>query len=108
MNKSENESDELLAVSISLSSQKTNEDKDNNVVDNVRWVFNDWIGNEEDGSDILEAVWGKQESNTSGFNGITQNWCNLVLNSTFFEDVLGLLNEGQKFSLGSEVFWVLT
>jgi hypothetical protein len=30
------------------------------------------------------------------------------LNSTFFEDVLGLLNEGQKFSLGSEVFWVLT
>ena len=56
MNKSENVSDELLAVSISLSSQNTDEDKDNNVVDNISWVFNDGIGNEEDGSDILEAV----------------------------------------------------
>lgn len=107
MNKSPDEANELSAVSISLSSQKSDEDKNNDIVDNVRWVFNDGISNEEDGSDILEAVGGEEESNTSGFNGITQDWLDFVLNSAFFEDILGFLDEGQKFSLGSEVFWVL-
>lgn len=41
MNKSKNEVNELLAVSIGLSSQKSDEDKDNDVVGNVRWVFDD-------------------------------------------------------------------
>ena len=107
MIKSKNVSDELLAVGISLSSQKSDKDEDDNVVGNIRWVFNDWIADEENGSDILETVWSEEESNSSGFNGITQNWLDFLLNSAFFEDILGLLNEGQKFSLGSEVFWVL-
>ncbi len=59
MNKSKNVVDELLAVSISLSSQKSDEDENDDVVGNVSWVFNDWIRNEENGSDVLEAVWGK-------------------------------------------------
>ncbi len=59
MNKSKNEVDELWAVSITLSSQKSNEDKDNDVVDVISWVINDGIGNEENNSDILETVWGK-------------------------------------------------
>jgi len=56
MNKSEDESDELRTVGIGLSSQKSDEDEDNDVVGNVSWVFNDGIGDEENGSDILEAV----------------------------------------------------
>lgn len=56
MNKSPKVTNELLAVSISLSSQKSDEDKDNDVVGNISWVFNDAVSNEEDGSDILETV----------------------------------------------------
>ena len=41
MNKSKNVVDELLAVSISLSSQKSDEDENDNVVGDVSWVFND-------------------------------------------------------------------
>lgn len=108
MNKSEDESDELRTVGIGLSSQKSDEDEDNDVVGNVSWVFNDGIGDEENGSDILEAVWGKKESDSGGFNGITQNWFDLLVDSAFIEDILGLLDEGQKFSLGSEVLWVLS
>jgi hypothetical protein len=51
--------DELFAVSIGLSSQKSNEDKDNDVVGIVSWVFNDGVTNEENGSDILETVGGE-------------------------------------------------
>ncbi len=56
MNKSKNEVDELRTVSISLSSQKSDEDEDNNIVNFIGWVFNDAIANEENGSNILEAV----------------------------------------------------
>lgn len=51
--------DELGTVGIRLSSQKSDEDKDNDVIDNIRWVFNDAITDEEDGSKILETVGGK-------------------------------------------------
>ena len=107
MNRSEDESDELLAISIALSSQKCDEDEDNNVVGNVSWVFNDCITDQKNHSDILEAVWGEQKSDTGGFNGITQSWLDLLLNSAFFEDFLSLLDDDQKFSLGGEVVWVL-
>ncbi len=107
MNKSKNEVDELRAISITLSSQKSNEDEDDDVVGPISWVFNDGIGNEENDSDILETVWSKQKSDTGGLNGISEGWLNLLVDSTFFEDFLCLLNEGQKFSLGGEVFWVL-
>lgn len=56
MNKSKNEVDELRAISITLSSQKSNEDEDDDVVGPISWVFNDGIGNEENDSDILETV----------------------------------------------------
>ena len=56
MDKSKNEVDELSTVSISLSSQKSDEDKDNDVVGNISWIFNDGVSNEENSSDILEAV----------------------------------------------------
>lgn len=41
MNKSKDKVNELSTVGISLSSQKSNEDEDNDVVGNIRWVFND-------------------------------------------------------------------
>ena len=56
MNRSKDEVDELLAIGISLSSQKGDEDKDNNVADDISWVFNDAVTNKENGSDVLETV----------------------------------------------------
>jgi len=41
MNKSKDEVNELSTIGISLSSQKSDEDEDNDVVGNIRWVFND-------------------------------------------------------------------
>ena len=38
---SEDELNESLTVSIGLSSQKSDEDKDDDIVGNIRWVFND-------------------------------------------------------------------
>lgn len=107
MNKSNDEVNELSAIGITLSSQKGNKDKDNDIVGNIGWVLDDLISNQKNGSDILEAVWGKQESNTGGLNGISENWLDFLLNSTFIENSFGLLNEDQKFCLGSEVVRVL-
>jgi len=41
MNKSKDKVNELSTIGISLSSQKSNEDEDNDVIGNIRWVFND-------------------------------------------------------------------
>ena len=38
---SEDELNESLTVSIGLSSQKSDEDKDDDIVGNIRWVLND-------------------------------------------------------------------
>lgn len=56
MNESIDIVDELGTVGIGLSSQKSDKNKDNDVIDNIRWVFNDAITDEEDGSKILETV----------------------------------------------------
>lgn len=41
MNKSNDEVNELLTIGISLSSQKCNENEDNDVVGNIGWVLDD-------------------------------------------------------------------
>lgn len=41
MNKSKDKVNELSTVGISLSSQKSNKNEDNDVVGNIRWIFND-------------------------------------------------------------------
>lgn len=78
---SEDEVDEFLAVSIALSAQDVEEDQDNDVVGDAGWVLDDAVSNQEDGSDILEAVAGQKETNTGSFNGITENWLNFLVDS---------------------------
>lgn len=72
--------DEFFAVSVSLSAQNVKEDKDDDVVGNAGWVLNDAISNQEDDSDILEAVAGQKESNTGSFNSISEGWLDFLVN----------------------------
>lgn len=104
---SKNIVEELLAVSIGLSSEDSDEDEDDDVVGDVLGVFNDGVTDQKNGSDVLETVGGQKESDTSGFDGITEDGLNLLVNVASFEDGLGFFDEGQKVSLGLEVFRVL-
>lgn len=72
--------DEFFAVSVSLSAQNVKEDKDDDVVGNAGWVLNDAISNQEDDSDILEAVAGQKESDTGSFNSISKGWLDFLVN----------------------------
>ena len=105
--KSPDESNELWAVGIRLSSQKSYENQNDNIVNNVTWVFNDWISDQENCSDILETVWSQQKSNSSSLNSISQNWLDFLANVALCENSLSLLDQHQEFSLGNEVVWVL-
>lgn len=93
---------ELLAVSNGLLSHKDEDDADNDVVGDVLGVLDDGVGKEEFNSDVLEAVGGKEESNTFPFNGITDLDGGLVL-VALVEHLLAFLNQSEEFSLGLEV-----
>lgn len=70
-NKSNDVMDELAAVMERLTSQNVNEDKDEDVTDDVSWVLDDFIANQEEGSQILCAVAGQKESDSCCFDGIS-------------------------------------
>ena len=93
---------ELHAVSDSLSSENDSEDSNHNVVNVVGGVLNDGVGEEQDDSDILEAVGGQEEVNSFPFNGISDLDGGLV-GVALVEHFLSFLNEGQNFNLGVEV-----
>ena len=59
--RSDDEVLELLAVSNHLPAEEEFEDGDHDVVDVVGGVLDDGVSEEEDDSDILEAVGGKEE-----------------------------------------------
>lgn len=65
---------ELFTVSISLSAEDVDEDEDDDVVGDVSGVLNDGVSDQKDGTKIFEAVGGQQESDSGGFNGITEDW----------------------------------
>lgn len=104
---SNDEVDELFAVSNSLSSEDVKEDGDDDVRNNVGGVFDDGVKDEEDDTDVLGAVRGKKEANTGGFNGISEHGLNLVNSSTALIDILGFLDKSHKLSLGKQVVAVL-
>ena len=99
--------DEFLAVSETLSSEDVKEDKNNDIIGNTWWVLNDAVSNQKNGSDILETVACQKESNTGSFNGITEDWFNFFVNSTFIIDGLDVFNKGQKFSFSFNIIGVL-
>lgn len=80
---SEDEVDELRAVSITLSSQNVDENGNDGILGNVGRVLDDFVTNQEDGSDILEAVAGQKETNTGSLNDITQNGLDFFVDSAF-------------------------
>lgn len=56
--RSDDESNEFGAVSNSLSSEDVEEDWDDDVVGPVSWVLDNGVSNEENDSDVFEAVAG--------------------------------------------------
>lgn len=76
---SEDEVDEFFAISVSLSTQNVKEDKNNDVVGKVFRILNDTVTDQENNSDILEAVAGQKESNTGSFNSISESWLNFLV-----------------------------
>jgi hypothetical protein len=99
--------DEFLTVSVSLSAQNVEEDKNDDIVDGAGWILNNAVSNQEDSSDILETVAGQKEGNTGSFNSISEDWLNFFVDSTFVIDFLDVVDEGQKLSLSFHVIGVL-
>ena len=69
--------------------------------------MDDAVSNQKNGSDILETVAGQKESNTGSLNGITEDWFNFFVNSTFIIDGLDVINKAQKFSFSFNIIGVL-
>ena len=102
MEESDDEVLELFAVSNGLLAHKDEDNADNDVVGDVLGVLDDGVGKEELNSDVLEAVGGKEESNTFPFNGITDLDGGLVL-VALVEHLLALLNQSEEIGLDLEV-----
>ena len=81
LSQSDDEVDELGTVLVSLISEDTEENGKDDVVGNVSGILDNLISNQEDNSNILEAVRGQQESDSSSFNGIAELGLDLVLRS---------------------------
>ena len=100
--RSDDEVLELGAISVSLSAEDVSEDGDNDIVSVVSGVLDDSVSEEEDNSDILEAVGGKEESNTVPFDDISEDGLGLV-GIALVKHGLSLLHKGQNFNLEGEV-----
>lgn len=98
---------ELFAVSISLSSQNVNENENDNIFSNAAWIRDNLVGNQKNSTNILEAVRGKKESNTSSFDSISEHWFNFFVHSTSVIDRFNIFNQGQKISFSLEIIGVL-
>ena len=98
---------ELLAVGVGLFSHDVAEDQNHNIIGDVLGILNDGVSDEEEGSDILEAVTGEKEADSGELNSITKDGLNLLLNATFIVDWLSIFNESQNFGLNVLVVWVL-
>ena len=93
---------ELLAVSNTLSSEEVSEDGDHNVINVVSGVLDDGVNEEEDDSDVLEAVGGEESSNSVPFNNISDLDGRLVL-VALVEHLLSLFHKSEDFNLEAEV-----
>ena len=100
---SDDEMLELLAISNGLSSEEVFEDGNNDVVGVVRWVLDDGVGEEEDDSDVFEAVGGEEEGNSVPFNNISNLDGGLVL-VALVEHFLSFFHKGEDFDLEVEIF----
>lgn len=93
---------ELGTISIALSAEDVSEDGNDDIVGVVSGVLDDGVSEEEDNSDILEAVGGQEESNTFPFDGISEDGLGLV-GTALVEHGLSLFHQSQNFHLEGEV-----
>lgn len=100
--RSDDEVLELGAVSVALSAEEVSEDGNDDIVGVVSGVLDDSVGEEEDNSDILEAVGSEEEGNTVPFNDISEDGLGLV-GVALVKHGLSLLKEGENFNLEGEV-----
>lgn len=69
---SNNEVDKLGTVLVSLVSEDAEEDGEDDIVGDIRWVLDDLISDQEDNSNILEAVGGQEEGDSGSLDSIAQ------------------------------------
>ena len=93
---------ELLAVSNSLPAEEVFEDGDHDVLNVVGWVLDDGVSEEEDDSDILEAVGGEEESGSFPFNNISDLDGGFAL-VALVEHFLSLLHQSDDLNLEAHV-----
>jgi len=109
--RSDNEVLKLGAISDTLFTEEVSEDGDDDIIGPVSGVLDDGVDEEEDDSDILEAVGGEEEGNSVPFNDISEFGLGLV-GIALIEHLLSLFEEGKEFNLEGEVVllneWICT
>lgn len=109
--RSDDEVLKLGAISDTLFTEEVSEDGDDDIIGPVSGVLDDGVDEEEDDSDILEAVGGEEEGNSVPFNDISENGLGL-LGIALVEHLLSLFEEGEEFDLEGEVVllneWICT
>lgn len=98
LDRSDDEVLELSAVSSTLLTEDVSEDGNDDIVGVVRGVLDDGVSEEEDDSDILEAVGGQKEGNSVELNDISEGGLGLV-GIALVEHGLSLLHKSEDFNL---------
>ena len=101
-NKSDDELLEHLAVFETLSAEDENEDGDHEIVDLVSRSNDDGVGEEENDSDVFEAVGGEEEGISVPFNNVTDLDGGLVL-IALVKHHFSLLDESEDFNFEGDV-----
>jgi hypothetical protein len=100
--RSDDEVLELGAISNTLLAEEVSEDGNDNIVGPVSGALDDSVSEEEDDSDILEAVGGEEEGNSVPFDNISEFGLGLV-GIALVEHLLSFFEEGEEFNFKGEV-----
>jgi hypothetical protein len=100
--RSDDEVLELGTISNTLSAEHVSEDGDDDIVGIVSGVLDDGVSEEEDDSDVLEAVGGEESGNSVEFNDISELGLGL-LGIASVEHLASFFDESEDFNLEGEV-----
>ena len=100
--RSDDEVLELGTISDTLLTAEVSEDGDDDIVGIVSGVLDDGVSEEEDDSDVLEAVGGEESGNSVEFNDISELGLGL-LGIASVEHLASFFDEGEDFNLEGEV-----
>ena len=100
--RSDDEVLELGTISDTLLTEEVSEDGDDDIVGIVFGALDDGVSEEEDDSDVLEAVGGEEKGNSVEFNDISELGLGL-LGIASVEHLASFFDEGEDFNLEGEV-----